>query len=146
MKIKFETSACTRCGGTGRYSFNQIDGDKCYGCNGTTQALTRRGKAASKAYNDLVDELCTRTWGDISVGDTVWAYNGNGFMNLSKGWVKVTAITPDPLNPGRIGITTHKGPGTNTDPSFKVKTYDRETLVGIMRDIAHCYPGATIIE
>jgi hypothetical protein len=25
---------CGRCGGTGRYSFNQTDGDRCYGCNG----------------------------------------------------------------------------------------------------------------
>lgn len=26
--------ACGRCGGCGRYSFNQFDGDRCYGCNG----------------------------------------------------------------------------------------------------------------
>lgn len=25
---------CGRCGGSGRYSFNQIDGSRCYGCNG----------------------------------------------------------------------------------------------------------------
>lgn len=25
---------CGRCGGSGRYSFNQIDGDRCYGCGG----------------------------------------------------------------------------------------------------------------
>lgn len=25
---------CSRCGGCGRYSFNQIDGDRCFGCNG----------------------------------------------------------------------------------------------------------------
>lgn len=25
---------CERCGGSGSYSFNQIDGDRCYGCNG----------------------------------------------------------------------------------------------------------------
>ena len=29
------TPPCGRCGGSGRYSFNQIDGDRCYGCNGT---------------------------------------------------------------------------------------------------------------
>jgi hypothetical protein len=26
---------CKRCGGTGHYSFNQIDGTVCYGCNGS---------------------------------------------------------------------------------------------------------------
>lgn len=25
---------CRRCGGSGTYSFNQIDGSRCYGCNG----------------------------------------------------------------------------------------------------------------
>lgn len=28
---------CGRCGGSGRYSFNQMDGDKCYGCMGRTR-------------------------------------------------------------------------------------------------------------
>lgn len=27
--------ACGRCGGCGRYSWNQISGDTCFGCNGT---------------------------------------------------------------------------------------------------------------
>jgi len=26
---------CSRCGGSGSYSFNQIDGSRCYGCNGS---------------------------------------------------------------------------------------------------------------
>lgn len=25
---------CERCGGCGRYSFNQVDGDRCFGCDG----------------------------------------------------------------------------------------------------------------
>lgn len=32
---------CTRCNGTGRYSFNLMHGTKCYGCNGTGKQLTR---------------------------------------------------------------------------------------------------------
>lgn len=30
---------CTRCGGTGRYSFNPMDGDRCYGCGGAGAVL-----------------------------------------------------------------------------------------------------------
>ena len=26
---------CPRCGGSGHYSYNQMDGTRCYGCNGT---------------------------------------------------------------------------------------------------------------
>ena len=32
---------CTRCNGTGRYSFNLMHGTKCYGCNGTGKQYTK---------------------------------------------------------------------------------------------------------
>lgn len=32
---------CNRCGGTGRFSFNLIHGDKCYGCMGTGRQKTK---------------------------------------------------------------------------------------------------------
>lgn len=43
----FETETCTRCGGCGRYSYNQMHGDICYGCNGKGIRLTKRGRAAA---------------------------------------------------------------------------------------------------
>lgn len=46
----FEREVCGRCGGCGRYSYNQIDGDRCYGCNGTGERLTKRGAAARAWY------------------------------------------------------------------------------------------------
>jgi len=33
---------CTRCGGTGTYKYNTIDGDTCYGCNGTGKRMTEK--------------------------------------------------------------------------------------------------------
>jgi hypothetical protein len=33
------TKVCSRCGGTGRFSYNQIDGDRCYGCSGLERQL-----------------------------------------------------------------------------------------------------------
>ena len=32
MKTK---QTCTRCGGSGNYSFNMMDGTRCYGCSGS---------------------------------------------------------------------------------------------------------------
>lgn len=32
---------CSRCGGSGRYSFNLIHGTKCYGCGGTGKQKTK---------------------------------------------------------------------------------------------------------
>ena len=36
-----QTYTCTRCNGTGRYSFNLVHGTKCYGCNGTGKQRTK---------------------------------------------------------------------------------------------------------
>jgi hypothetical protein len=42
------TYTCTRCNGTGRFSFNLIHGTKCYGCQGTGQQRTKPRKPAPK--------------------------------------------------------------------------------------------------
>jgi hypothetical protein len=50
MKLKFEMKNCTRCGGSGRYSYNPEDGDRCFGCGGSGRQRTKAGVAAGKAY------------------------------------------------------------------------------------------------
>lgn len=35
---------CSRCGGSGRYSFNLIHGTRCYGCGGTGKQKTKPAK------------------------------------------------------------------------------------------------------
>lgn len=49
-KTLFESKYCGRCGGSGRYSFNLMDGDRCFGCHGSGVQLTARGKAAKAFY------------------------------------------------------------------------------------------------
>lgn len=47
---KFESKECPRCGGSGHYSFNLMHGTMCYGCSGTGEQLTKRGKAAKDFF------------------------------------------------------------------------------------------------
>ena len=63
----FESEVCGRCGGTGQYSYNQIDGTKCYGCGGSGLALTKRGRAAQQVYRDSLNIAA----GDIMVGQRI---------------------------------------------------------------------------
>ncbi len=49
-KTLFESEYCGRCGGSGRYSFNLMNGDRCFGCGGSGVQLTKRGKAARAFY------------------------------------------------------------------------------------------------
>jgi len=62
---------CPRCGGSGNYSYNQIDGTRCYGCNGTgikvmdvrwyTDAeRARQDRAAEKRAEKAVEVKETR--------------------------------------------------------------------------------------
>ena len=62
-------SLCGRCGGSGRFSFNQIDGDRCYGCGGggkssrrITPAVLIEAKAivASRKLDVYLQELAAR--------------------------------------------------------------------------------------
>jgi hypothetical protein len=48
------TETCGRCGGSGRYSYNQMDGDRCYGCNGKGKRVPRFTKKLGARVAELV--------------------------------------------------------------------------------------------
>lgn len=45
-------AVCSRCCGSGEYSFNQIDGSRCYGCGGAGQIFPK----AKKAQLEVLEE------------------------------------------------------------------------------------------
>jgi ribosomal protein L40E len=61
MSQQFENVTCTRCGGTGKYSWNPIELDRCRKCGGSGFCFTKRGQAAFQHYlasqNVAVEEL-----------------------------------------------------------------------------------------
>lgn len=63
----FEHTTCSRCCGTGTYSFNLIHGTKCYGCNGAGYKLTKRGAAASS----YLKAIRSRPASEIKEGDVI---------------------------------------------------------------------------
>lgn len=46
----FETKPCTRCGGSGHYSYCSTHGTRCFGCGGKGWQYTKRGAAAQAFY------------------------------------------------------------------------------------------------
>lgn len=68
MSTPFETEPCTRCGGTGRYSFNG-EHDRCYKCDAKngSRSLTQRGAAAREYY---LAQFQLRA-ADVRVGDVI---------------------------------------------------------------------------
>lgn len=77
-KTKFETETCSRCQGSGRYSFCQEYGDRCFKCAGSGLVLTKRGMVA-RAY---FEALCTKPVSSIKIGDriSVTSFTNGGRM------------------------------------------------------------------
>lgn len=98
IKIQFETEKCTRCNGTGQFSYNPRDGRTCFKCNGRKVQLTRRGMAARKTYDVVMDEM-NRTWADVKVGDR--AYANDAAFRLR--WLTIAAIEPSTPTRSRVG-------------------------------------------
>lgn len=86
-----ETVTCGRCGGSGKYSYNMMHGDRCYGCGGTGKVYTKRGKVAA-AYLNALRHVPVET---LKVGDLVQEDVG---MNGSTAFFHVEAIKTGPAN------------------------------------------------
>ena len=86
----FEHLTCTRCGGSGKYSFNMMDGTRCYGCNGSGHMLTKRGQAAQAFLNDMR----SRPVEELKVGDLVYI----DFSFQRPKFMRVESMRLDELN------------------------------------------------
>src|SRR5690349_20778419 len=105
-RVTFETTECTRCGGSGEYSYSPMYGTRCFKCHGGKRQLSRRGAAARKAW-DAVVETMARPVAEVQVGDKV---------KTSEGWDTVVSI-------GRGGCRYGKDRVESIDLRFaKVKT------------------------
>lgn len=69
----FECETCSRCGGSGEYSYCTMYGTTCFKCRGAKRVYTKRG-AAAKAY---LRTLRSRKASELKVGDKI-KWNGLG--------------------------------------------------------------------
>lgn len=77
---KFESKVCTRCHGSGKYSFNLKDGDTCYGCQGTGSQFTKRGAEASRFFEESMTVLVE----DLQPGQAIRFFTTDRFFNKIK--------------------------------------------------------------
>ena len=115
----FESAYCTRCGGSGKFSFNLMNGDRCFGCGGAGVQLTKRGKAAKAFYieSQQVDVA------DLKPGMFVW----DDFIGMTPKFLEVLSVEQSGscaiVNGERIpfiNIVTRRG-SHGVYPSSKVR-------------------------
>jgi len=67
----FEKEVCGRCGGTGKYSYCQVHGTKCFGCAGAGEIVTKRGFAARAHFRVLLADFRTNNGGNCKGDDFI---------------------------------------------------------------------------
>jgi hypothetical protein len=67
MATSYETETCTRCSGSGHYSYNQMTGTRCFKCGGSGLQYTKRGEATKQFAESIMAVLGS----DIKVGDVI---------------------------------------------------------------------------
>ncbi len=110
-KPLFESEVCSRCCGTGHYSFNLISGTRCFGCGGVGHKLTKRGQAAQTYLNELRQAKVS----ELKVGDLIRFDLHTVFC-----FERITAIEPSENNDGRITISAIR---TKTQQPIGFVTY-----------------------
>lgn len=103
LSITFETAGCRRCGGSGRYSYNHLDGDRCFGCGGSGKRLTARADRARKLLETWRTRHVTVAASTLQAGDRVFVSDWGRWR-----WLTVAGVVVD-LTPGyrggcRIGV------------------------------------------
>jgi hypothetical protein len=80
MATSFETTTCSRCGGTGQYSYCRAYGTKCFKCHGGGLSFTKRGELAHTYYMKSLETPLN----EIKVGDLVqvWDMTRNYFATV----------------------------------------------------------------
>jgi len=86
---RIETTACNRCGGSGRYSYNQMHGSRCYGCGGSGKTYTRRGAEAHR----FLEQLRSKRADAFEPGDLM---RYDMFTPSASARIFVTVISVDP--------------------------------------------------
>jgi len=88
MTLLFESKTCTRCGGSGEYSWCQRHGSMCFKCRGKGEVLTKRGQAAQSYLHSLY----TKPASEIKVGDFLQEEHVYGGGNMTRFFAAVTKV------------------------------------------------------
>lgn len=133
--LKFETTTCARCAGTGRLAqYSRVDGGVCYGCNGSKLVYTKAGAAARKAHKAALDAALNAALGikasEIKIGDVVERVS----LDLAVCEVKTNRFgkIEAAVKSDRNG--TPHWTVVDFDPDTIVRLYDAETVVRVARE------------
>lgn len=109
-----ETTPCTRCGGSGSYSFCTAHGSRCFKCGGKKRVQTKRAAIAVAYITSLRVDI--KPAKELALGDVV---KYDSFYTNQRGWAEITKVESSLLNAGHIsyevkGVNMSMGMHGNT--------------------------------
>lgn len=146
--IRYERTECSRCDGTGHYSFNPVDGTICFKCRGNKTTLTKQGASAQAKVAELKDQLLLVPASTIQVGDK--------FQPMGRrGWLTVEEVSPagstlnariiDGVRYPSLGLIA-KGTHYCFQPEAQVRIAPNPAQWELIVEFARTLPGVEIIE
>lgn len=75
-KNGFPLVHCSRCDGSGHYSWNAVHGSTCYGCSGTGFRLPKAAVPAWESYRAAVNAQVRRLAADLRPGEEISGFKG----------------------------------------------------------------------
>ena len=116
----FESQVCSRCGGSGHFSFNLMHGTVCYGCSGSGVKYTKRGLAAKEFFRSLMEVPVE----ELQVGDYIQV-----FRTDSKFKEVVIKDSGSSKEPGAKNCTTSYGGEHANDQMFYLEVKSGEGIL-----------------
>lgn len=140
MKIVFETEACTRCDGTGRYSFNMMHGTMCFKCKGSKSSLTGRGRAAKASFTTEIQARCTVQSWTLREGDKIW----DDYRSI---WLTVESVREENVSATEkmIVVTTSRG-ARRVELTHGFLKMNPKVRRDVMAYVAGEHRGATLVD
>lgn len=97
MKWNYEMKSCSRCGGSGHYSYCTMYGTTCFKCGGSGKQLTRKGSAAKLRVMAIRETLYNKPVSSVVVGDKIF-FEGR--------WVEVLGVRVQEKCFGSVNAST----------------------------------------
>ncbi|MBA9005888.1 hypothetical protein [Thermomonospora cellulosilytica] len=148
--ITFETEPCGRCGGTGRLEqYGHVAGGVCAKCGGSKVQLSRRGRAAHRAYELALDARLGLRADQVEEGQVLNEDGRPRCIDQIETETTTTgmAITGDLRTVTVIRFFTRQDNGRYGSahrPESRVRRYDPQVEAEVAAQIAARYSGATL--
>ncbi len=111
------TETCSRCAGSGSYSWNAVHGSRCYGCNGAGTRPTAAAQAILDEWQALAARIRRTSAADVRPGDQLAINRYGQVLSSTAGATWATVIETTAVAGGHIILMEGAdGDLVSTDP------------------------------